>query len=289
MSVARTAADGLRAAIPRLTAAGIAGAAGDARRLLAHAMGLSPDRLTLHLPDLLTAEQADAFERALAARLARQPVAQIVGERLFFGRSFRVTPDVLDPRPETELLVMAALDRPFVRMLDLGTGSGCILLSCLAGMPVATGLGVDLSERALAVAVENAGRLGLGGRATFRMSDWFSDVAGRFDLIISNPPYIAAEEMAALSPEVRDWEPHLALSPGGDGLDAYRAIAVGAGARLMAGGRLMVEIGPTQAGAVAGLFRAAGFEAIEVRRDLDGRDRVVGAVKPGDAGGCGSA
>ena len=289
MSGGATAAEALRLAIPRLSAAGVEGAAGDARRLLAHAMGLPPDRLTLHLPDPLTDEQAAAFASAVTARLARQPVSQIVGERLFLGRSFRVTPDVLDPRPETELLVLAALERPFVRMLDLGTGSGCILLSCLAGMPVATGLGVDLSERALAVAAENAGRLGLGARAAFRVSDWFSGVAGRFDLILSNPPYIAAGEMAALSPEVRDWEPHLALSPGGDGLDAYRAIASGAGARLMAGGRLMVEIGPTQAAAVTGLFRAAGFEAIDVRRDLDGRDRVVGAVKPGDADGCGSA
>lgn len=289
MSGGATAAEALRTAIPRLSEAGVEGAAGDARRLLAHAMGLPPERLTLHLPDPLTDEQTEAFAAAITARLARQPVSQIVGERLFLGRSFRVTPDVLDPRPETELLVLAALERPFVRMLDLGTGSGCILLSCLAGMPVATGLGVDLSDGALAVAVENAGRLDLGARAAFRVSDWFSDVTGRFDLILSNPPYIAAGEMADLSPEVRDWEPHLALSPGGDGLDAYRAIASGAGARLMAGGRLMVEIGPTQAAAVTGLFRAAGFEGIEVRRDLDGRDRVVGAVKPGDADGCGSA
>ena len=289
MSGGATAAEALRTAIPRLSEAGVEGAAGDARRLLAHAMGLPPERLTLHLPDPLTDEQTEAFAAAITARLARQPVSQIVGERLFLGRSFRVTPDVLDPRPETELLVLAALERPFVRMLDLGTGSGCILLSCLAGMPVATGLGVDLSDGALAVAVENAGRLDLGARAAFRVSDWFSDVTGRFDLILSNPPYIAAGEMADLSPEVRDWEPHLALSPGGDGLDAYRAIASGAGARLMAGGRLMVEIGPAQAAAVTGLFRAAGFEAIEVRRDLDGRDRVVGAVKPGDADGCGSA
>lgn len=275
----------LRAAIGRLRGAGIDSAPGDARRLLAHALGIGPDRLTLALADVMTEAQQRAYAAALAARAARQPVAQIVGERLFFGRAFKVTRDVLDPRPETELLVSVALERPFARLLDLGTGSGCVLLSCLAGMPVATGIGTDLSEAALAVAAENAGRLGLAGRASFRRSDWFSEVVGRFDLIVSNPPYVAAAEMAALAPEVRDWEPHLALTPGGDGLDAYRAIAAGAGARLMAGGRIALEIGPTQAGAVGGLLGAQGFAAVEVRRDLDGRDRVVLARKPDDGGG----
>lgn len=277
-----TAAEALGAAIPRLREAGIAGAAGDARRLMAFALGIPSDRLTLHLADALEASQLGAFDVAIAARLTRQPVSQIIGERLFFGRWFRVTRDTLDPRPETELLVMAALERPFARMLDLGTGTGCILLTCLAEMGQAIGLGTDLSQAALRVAAENAARLNLASRAAFRRSDWLSDVDGRFDLIVSNPPYIAASEMAGLSPEVRDWEPHLALTPGGDGLDAYRAIAKGAGARLMAGGRLIVEIGPTQAGAVAALFRAAGLGGVEVRRDLDGRDRVVMATKTAD-------
>jgi release factor glutamine methyltransferase len=174
-------------------------------------------------------------------------------------------------------------------MLDLGTGSGCILLSCLAGMPISRGVGTDVSEPALEVARGNARHLGVADRTRFLRSDWFSAVTGRFDLIVANPPYIAEDEMAGLAPEVRDWEPRAALTPGGDGLDAYRAIAAGAGARLMAGGRLILEIGPTQAGAVSALLQAQGLDAVEVRRDLDGRDRVVIAVKPGAGDDCGSA
>lgn len=281
--------EALRAAIARLRAAGIEDAPRDARALLAHALGIGADRLTLHLGDGLAEDAEARFDAAIAARADRMPVSQITGQRLFWGRAFRVTEDTLDPRPETEILVAEALSAPFFTCLDLGTGTGCILLSCLADRPVASGMGVDLSDAALAVATDNAARLGLGSRARFRRSDWFSAVTGRFDLIVSNPPYIAADEMAALSPEVRDWEPHLALTPGGDGLDAYRAIARGAPARLMAGGRLLVEIGPTQAQAVAALFAAEGLTGIRVLPDLDGRDRVVAAVKPADADGCGGA
>jgi release factor glutamine methyltransferase len=280
--------EALRTAIPRLKAAGIEGAAGDARRLLAHVLGRPPDRLILHLADEMTGAQQRSYEEALARRARRQPVSQIIGERQFLGRSFRVTGDVLDPRPETELLVLKALERPFVRMLDLGTGSGCILLSCLAGMPIATGLGTDLSAAALAVAAENAARLGLGRRAAFARSDWYEAVPGRFDLIVSNPPYIAGDEMAGLAPEVREWEPRMALTPGGDGLDAYRAIAAGAGARLMAGGRLLLEIGPTQGAAVIALLAAQRFEKLAILPDLDGRDRIVMAENPGDRGACGA-
>lgn len=283
-----TAAEALRAAVPRLRDAGVDDPARDARALLAHAMGLPPDRLTLHLPDTLDAAQETAFLAAIAARAARQPVAQITGQRLFWGRAFRVTPDTLDPRPETERLVEEALSRPFVRMLDLGTGTGCILISCLLGMKMATGLGTDLSAAALAVAEANAARHGLT-RARFQQGDWFAGIPGRFDLIVSNPPYIAQGEMAGLAPEVRDWEPHGALTPGGDGLDAYRAIARGAPARLMPGGRLLLEIGPTQGAAVSALLAAQGLTAIRVLPDLDGRDRVVAAVAPGDADSCGCA
>jgi release factor glutamine methyltransferase len=274
--------DALRAAIPRLQAAGIADAVRDARVLLAHAMGIAADRLTLHLPDRLSEEAMVAFEAALAARLNRQPVAQITGGRLFWGRRFKVTQDTLDPRPETEILVQEALRRPFVKMLDLGTGTGCILLSCLAEMPLASGVGTDISNAALAVAAENARTLGLGARAQLIRSDWFSNVTGQFDLIVSNPPYIAAAEMKGLAPEVLDWEPHLALSPGGDGLDAYRAIARGALGHLVPGGRLIQEIGPTQAALVSLLLAAQGLENIGTLCDLDGRDRVVVAQKPAD-------
>jgi release factor glutamine methyltransferase len=275
-----TGAEALRAAIPRLRTAGVDDAARDARALLAFAMGVAPDRLTLHLADDITALAQDRFAAALTAREQRQPVSQITGRRLFWRHSFRVTPDVLDPRPETEILVAAAVERPFHKMLDLGTGSGCILLSCISEMTAASGVGVDISDAALTVAITNAVELGLEARSRFQRSDWCKDVGGQFDLIVSNPPYIAASEMADLSPEVRNWEPHLALSPGGDGLDAYRIIAGQSPARLVAGGRIMVEIGPSQAVAVAKLFAAQGLVQIAVKQDMDGRDRVVSAVKP---------
>lgn len=275
-----TCAEALLAATPRLEAAGVAGAGRDARVLLAFATGIALDRLALQLNDPLSGAAAQRFEAAIQARVRRQPVSQITGKRLFWKHEFRVTPDVLDPRPDTELLVAIALERGFQRMLDLGTGSGCILLSCLADMPMASGTGTDISAAALAVARQNGLALGLTDRSRFQHADWCRGVAGRFDLITANPPYIAADEMPDLAPEVRDWEPHLALTPGGDGLDAYRAIAAQAPARLLPGGRLMVEIGPTQAAAVTGLFAEQGLIDITLRRDLDGRDRVVASVKP---------
>lgn len=269
----------LRLAVPRLKQAGIDDPAKDARLLLAHATGIAPDRLTLHLHDPLSSAAADRFDAALTAREARQPLSQITGQRLFWGRAFRVTPDVLDPRPETEILVAAALDRPFAKILDLGTGSGCILLSCLLDRPQAQGSGVDISAPALAIARENAARLG-AENATFLQSDWCKNVRGHYDLILSNPPYIAAAEMPGLAPEVRLWEPRQALTPGGDGLDAYRIIARDAPARLLPAGRLLVEIGPTQADAVAALLAAQGLIRIVTLPDLDGRDRVIQAEKP---------
>ncbi|MFT3690306.1 peptide chain release factor N(5)-glutamine methyltransferase [Paenirhodobacter sp.] len=264
-----------------LLAAGIAGAATDARRLMAHAMGVPPERLTLALQDDLSDAQRAVFDAALAARAAHQPVAQITGTRRFWGHEFRVTRATLDPRPETEILVELALAEPFANVLDLGTGTGCILISLLKGMPDAMGTGTDISPEALAVARDNAARLGVAERARFVPSDWFAAVPGRFDLIVSNPPYIAADEMAGLAPDVRDWEPLAALTPGGDGLDAYRAISRGALARLLPGGRIVLEIGPTQGEAVSGMLAAQGFAEIAVHPDLDGRSRTVFARKPG--------
>lgn len=283
-----TAAQALAAAAARLRAAGVDDAAGDARVLMAHALAVDPGRLLLVLPEPMPGDAAARFDVMVTARAARQPVAQITGRRLFWGLPFRVTPDTLDPRPETETLVAEALRLPFCTMLDLGTGTGAILLACLGGMPVAQGLGTDLSPAALGVAKENAAALGLARRARFRQADWFRGVTGRFDLIVSNPPYIAADDMPGLSPEVRDWEPHLALTPGGDGLDAYRAIARGAPARLMAGGRILLETGPAQGGAVAALLSAQGLAGVRILPDMDGRDRVVAATMPGDPDSCGA-
>jgi release factor glutamine methyltransferase len=280
--------EALRLAIPRLTAAGIPDAPRDARALLAHAAAIPPDRLTLHLADPLTPQANEAFAQAITRRANREPVSHITGTRLFWGRAFRVTPYTLDPRPETEILVEEALKEPFLKLLDLGTGTGCILLSCLAGMPMAQGTGTDIHPATLTVAEENARRLNLSSRARYLLSDWFTAIPGRFDLILSNPPYIAEEEMPHLSPEVLH-EPRRALTPGGDGLAAYRAIAKGAPARLMPQGRLIVEIGPTQGPAVAALFADQGLTDIRILPDLDGRDRVVTARKPQDGTGCGSA
>ncbi len=265
----------IAAATARLAAAAVDDPAADARRLLAFAMGREPARLTFVLADPVAPEVAARFDALIARRALREPVAQITGLRAFWKAEFRVTRDTLDPRPDTETLVAAALEQPFRRVLDLGTGTGCILMSLLMDRPEATGLATDISPAALAVAQDNALRLGLGARAELILSDWFGAVTGRFDLIVSNPPYIAADEMAALAPEVRDWEPHGALTPGGDGLAPYRIITEGAGAHLGAGGRLMVEIGPTQGAAVAAMFTAAGFDHVAVLRDFDGRDRVV--------------
>ena len=245
--------------------------------LLAHAAGVGADRVTLILHDPAPAEAAARFADLIARRASRVPLSHLTGQRLFWGRSFRVGPEVLDPRPETEILVALALEVPAQRVLDLGTGSGCILLSLLADRPAMQGTGVDLSAAALHIAAANAEALGVAARTAFLQGNWFQPVTGRFDLIVSNPPYIALPEMADLSPEVAGHEPRLALTDEGDGLTAYRAIAADALDHLAPGGRLMVEIGPTQAAAVAALFAAAGLGAIEIRRDLDGRDRVVAA------------
>jgi len=268
-------AQALAPAAARLRAAGVENPATDARRLMAHALDIAADRLTLRMNEPLPPDAADRFDAAIAARAARQPLSQITGRREFWGRTFRVTRDVLDPRPETESLVAAALERRFSRVLDLGTGSGCILLSLLAERPTATGLGIDISDGALAVARSNAADHGLTLRAEFRQGDWCAGLTGPFDLVVSNPPYISDAEMAALAPEVRNWEPHAALAPGGDGLAAYRSIAAGAFPLIAPGGCLMVEIGPTQEDAVTDLLRRAGFSGIACQPDLDGRPRVV--------------
>ena len=276
-----TGSEAIRTAIADLTGAGVADPARDTRRLLAMVMGIDPARLTLHLHDSLSDKEEFAFFLHVQERCKRQPLSQIVGYREFYGRRFQVTPAVLDPRPDTEILVEAALAEPFERVLDLGTGSGCILLTLLAETPGAWGLGTDLSDKALDVARANRAALGLEGPAVLRQGNWWEAVeGGPFDLIVSNPPYIAEAAMAGLEPEVRDWEPHLALTPGGDGLDAYRVISSGARAQLEPGGRLMVEIGFDQGDPVAAMFDAAGFDEVRILPDLDGRDRVVAGNAP---------
>lgn len=275
MSGAPTAAQAMAAAASRLRAAGVDDPARDARVLLAHAARVDAARVTLIAPEELAPDIAERYEQLVALRAIRVPVSHLVGERAFYGRRFRISGDVLDPRPETETLIEAALAEPFARVLDLGTGSGCILVTLLAENAAATGTGTDLSEAACLQAGANAVLHHVAERADIRLSDWFDGVEGTFDLIVSNPPYIAADEMDALSDEVRRHEPRLALTDEGDGLDAYRRIADGVRSHLAPGGRLIVEIGPTQAAAVMALLAQAGLTGITVLRDLDGRDRVI--------------
>ncbi|MCG7574715.1 peptide chain release factor N(5)-glutamine methyltransferase [Phaeobacter sp. CNT1-3] len=269
----------LVAAGRRLRDAGID--AGDARPLLAHVLGVARDRLVLMGPDEVSDDQAARFEGYVTQRLGHRPVSKIIGERLFWGRSFAVTDDVLDPRPETESLIAAALNLSAPqRILDLGTGTGCIPLTLLAELPDATGVACDVSDAALSVAAQNAAALGLATRIQFLQSDWFAEVTGQFDLITSNPPYISDAEMRALSPEVFHHDPHLALTPGGDGLSPYVVLAAGARDHLTPGGHILVEIGWRQGADVARIFRDAGLIDVAILPDMDGRDRVVTGRNP---------
>ncbi|MEL6608990.1 MAG: peptide chain release factor N(5)-glutamine methyltransferase [Pseudomonadota bacterium] len=220
------------------------------------------------------------FAQYVAQRRDRMPVSQIVGSRAFWRHDFIVTPDVLDPRPDTETLVAAGLEAPFARVLDLGTGSGCVLLSLLADQPGATGLGVDRSSAALDVARRNAQALDLTSRAAWAQGDWLAPVEGQFDLIVSNPPYIPAADIAYLQPEVREFEPHMALTDEGDGLGAYRVIFAKAATYLLPGGRVAVEFGLGQEDDVGSTARAAGWSDISLRDDLTGRARVLVAKSP---------
>jgi release factor glutamine methyltransferase len=270
-----TAAQALVAATARLRAAGVPDPARDARVLLAHAARIEASRVTLIAPEDLAPDIVDRYEQLIALRAIRVPVSHLLGEREFYGRRFKVSGDVLDPRPDTETLIEAALALPFDRVLDLGVGSGCILVTLLAENETASGVGIDLSEVACLQASANAVLHRVQHRAEIRQSDWLDNVQGTFDLIVSNPPYIALDEMQGLEAEVRQHEPEMALTDGGDGLGAYRRIADSVLPFLTPGGRLLVEIGPTQAAAVIALLAQAGLKDLRIVYDLDGRDRVI--------------
>ena len=275
-----TAAEAMVAATARLRAAGIAEPARDARVLLAHAARIEATRVTLIAPEDLAPDVGERYDQLISLRAVRVPVSHLVGERAFYGRRFKVSADVLDPRPETETLIEAALSMPFGRVLDLGVGSGCILGTLLAENPQATGVGVDLSEAACLQASANLVLHRVQARAEIVQSDWFSGVKGKFDLIASNPPYIARDEMDGLQAEVRQHEPDMALTDGGDGLGAYRVIAKGLLTHLEPEGRVLLEIGPTQAEDVKALLADAGLVEMATINDLDGRPRVIRARRP---------
>lgn len=259
-----------------LEAADVENARLDARLLLQHVAALAHGQIIAE-PDLVVDEATASRFVAMAKRRAQgEPISRILGVREFYGRAFSVSPAVLDPRPDTETLVEAclALLEP-QRILDLGTGSGILAVTLLAEFPRATGVAVDLSKEALGVARDNAHALGVSHRLEFIESRWFENVGGQFDLIVSNPPYIASAAIAGLETEVRDHDPHLALDGGLDGLEAYRRIAAGATPHMADGAHVVVEIGAGQAADVKGIFTENSFAPTGDWRDLGGHIRAL--------------
>ncbi|MGH7489672.1 MAG: peptide chain release factor N(5)-glutamine methyltransferase, partial [bacterium] len=257
----------------------------DARLLLGHALRLDRTRLVAQADRILEAREVDAISALAARRLKREPVARILGRKEFWSVMLNIGPAVLVPRPDTETLVETALDAlargglrmKKLRILDIGTGSGAILLALLSEMPNAIGYGTDISFAALTIARENAHSSALAARCHFLVCDHAAAIAGPFDLIMSNPPYVARGEIAALSPEVRDYDPTPALDGGDDGLDAYRAIAADVPRLLAKGGQLIVELGAGQEDAVRTLFTKAGLIVGTARKDLAGVARALPA------------
>lgn len=269
--------DLLREGTALLREAGIEEAAQEASRLLELATHANRLDVLTRADECPAAEDISRYRAMLSRRCAREPLSHIIGRRGFWKLEFAVCRDVLDPRPDTETLIEAALEiAPSPeRILDLGTGSGCLLLSLLDEFPNSFGIGVDISAKALAVAQNNAMALGLAERAAFICSHWFEAVSGRFNLIVTNPPYIRLDEAPLLQPELRDYEPPEALFGGVDGLDAYRSILADAPAYLTPEAALLMEVGVGQAEAVITLAREAGFTSFDCRRDIDGRDRCI--------------
>ncbi|MCA1244149.1 peptide chain release factor N(5)-glutamine methyltransferase [Stappia stellulata] len=265
-------------------AAGLETAALDARLLAARAAGVEVDRVVLDPERPVSPQEAALAADMMAQRLAGEPVGRILGEREFWGLTFALSPETLEPRPDTETLVAQALawcdarggrERDW-RFADIGTGTGAIAVALLSELPKAVAVAVDLSEAALATARENALRNGVGDRFHAVYGDFADALAPGFDLLVSNPPYIAVEETATLSREVRLFDPPLALFAEDNGLAAYRRIAAEAARLLVCGGAVMVEIGATQASSVCRILEAGGLEETAVFQDLGGRDRVVG-------------
>jgi release factor glutamine methyltransferase len=256
----------------------------EARLILCAALGIDHATLLRYGDHPIGSQGAEATARlaSLAARrAAHEPVSRILGRREFWGLDFTISPDVLDPRPDTETIVEAAIAAighrriEALRILDLGVGSGAILGALLASFPNAYGIGVDVSEAACGIAVQNLAALNLAARSAILCADWTEPLSGPFDLIVSNPPYIAADVIDTLEPEVRDYDPHLALDGGADGYDAYRTLIPLLPRLLASDGAVVFEIGEGQAAGVAQLFKSEGFDQVETRPDLADIERAV--------------
>jgi release factor glutamine methyltransferase len=283
----RTAAELLRAAETRLVSAGVATPRRDARLLLAAAMTVDETALLTDPDRRVTVEVATRFDGFVERRAARMPVSRILGEREFWSLGFAIGPGVLDPRPDSETLVEAALAhvdadpsgrRGAWRLLDLGTGSGCLMLALLSELPNATGLGLERDPGAAALARANAARHGLDGRTEVRAAGWAALSDGGFDLIVANPPYVPTAEIAGLAPEVADHDPLGALDGGPDGLDAYRELAPRLAGWLAPGGQAFLEVGRGLGGDVEALLRAVGLRVPAGVCDLAGTLRCVRAA-----------
>ena len=259
---------------------GIPNSARDARLLAAHVCDIDPSRVTLHEMDEVSEAAIARFDEAITQRLNHRPVSRIIGARQFWGRNFQITDDVLDPRGDTETLIAEALKTPAKHILDLGTGSGILGITLAAEQVDALVVVTDISKAALAVAKTNAKRHHVEDRIEFIESDWFDSLHGKFDLIISNPPYIGENELEGLEPDVIDYDPMISLTPGGDGLAPYRIITGQAQNYLNKNGRVIVEIGHLQGNDVKNLFLNAGFTDVQILQDLDGKDRAIVAKHP---------
>lgn len=288
LAAGQSIAQARRALVDSFRQAGIDEAEADARLLIAHALKLDRSGLMVQADRLLTPDESQTIAALAARRLKREPVSRIVGGKEFWSLSLQVSDAVLVPRPDTETVVEEALEwidrgglrnRP-LRILDIGTGSGAIILALLSELPSAVGTATDISRAALDMARGNAERLGLAARCEFIACHIAVGVAGPFELIVSNPPYIAHDDIAGLDPEVRDYDPALALDGGPEGLDIYRAIAKEARPLLAPGGRMIVELGAGQEASVGALMLASGLTVRPARRDLAGIARALSAVAP---------
>lgn len=278
-----TAGELARQVAEQLRAANIENAAHDARSLVAHFAGVTLAELVAGGGDPIDPVAAETIQLAAQRAASGEPLYRILGRRAFYGVELLLTPDTLDPRPDTEILVDRIIPHArritaaegVCRILDLGTGTGAIALAILKEVDGATAMGVDISAGAVETAVSNADANGLEGRFRAAISDWFSAVNEKFHIIVSNPPYIDAVEYAGLSAQVRDFDPKTALLGGVDGLDAYREIAAYSAGYLIDGGVVGLEIGYSQREAVTSLFAEHGFRQIECARDLTGHDRAL--------------